>query len=154
MDWSGADYLWCFYQLFGLSFWWHPFTAEWASDVMPNFSKSVQMKTNSSTSCMAWGWVNCKQIYSCDYLTILCLCALFLLENIIGVQMRVTSFSDLRESGNIETVLDKVSCTYYRMWHFFSANCGANRRFKNIWSYFSYNRSWPSTVCQAASNWT
>ncbi len=28
MDWSDVDYLWCFYQLFGLSFWWHPFTAE------------------------------------------------------------------------------------------------------------------------------
>ncbi len=28
MDWSGVDYLWCVYQLFGLSFWWHPFTAD------------------------------------------------------------------------------------------------------------------------------
>ncbi len=31
MDWSGVDYcglLWCFYQLFRLSFWRHPFTAE------------------------------------------------------------------------------------------------------------------------------
>ncbi len=31
MDWIGVDYLWIimmFYQLFGLSFWWHPFTAE------------------------------------------------------------------------------------------------------------------------------
>ncbi len=31
MDWSGVDYLWLivkFYQLFGLSFRWHPFTAE------------------------------------------------------------------------------------------------------------------------------
>ncbi len=30
MDWSGVDYLWIivmFYQLFGLSFWRHPFTA-------------------------------------------------------------------------------------------------------------------------------
>ncbi len=31
--WTGVVYttcglLWCFYQLFGLSFWWHPFTAE------------------------------------------------------------------------------------------------------------------------------
>ncbi len=28
--WPGImlDYLWCFYQLFGLLFWWHPFTAE------------------------------------------------------------------------------------------------------------------------------
>ncbi len=33
MDWSHVDYFWimfyyCFYQLFGLSFWWHPLTAE------------------------------------------------------------------------------------------------------------------------------
>ncbi len=31
MDWSGVitcGLLWCFYQLFGLSFWRHPFTAE------------------------------------------------------------------------------------------------------------------------------
>ncbi len=31
MDWSGVDYLWIivmFYQLFGLSFWRHPFTEE------------------------------------------------------------------------------------------------------------------------------
>ncbi|KAK7122286.1 hypothetical protein R3I94_019419 [Phoxinus phoxinus] len=30
------------------------------------------------------------------------------LDNVIGVQMRVTSFSDLTESGNIETVLEKL----------------------------------------------
>ncbi len=38
-----------FYQLFGLSFWWHPFTAEdwWGSDVMVHFSKSVKMKKQS-----------------------------------------------------------------------------------------------------------
>ncbi len=28
MNWNGVDNLWCFYQLFGLSFWRHPFTAE------------------------------------------------------------------------------------------------------------------------------
>ncbi len=31
MDWSYVDYLWInkmFYQLYGLSFWRHPFTAE------------------------------------------------------------------------------------------------------------------------------
>ncbi len=54
---------WCFYQLFELSFWRHPFTLHmihwWASDVMLNFSKSVSNKeSNSSTFWMAWGWVN------------------------------------------------------------------------------------------------
>ncbi len=28
MVWIICGLLWCFYQLFGLSFWWHPFTAE------------------------------------------------------------------------------------------------------------------------------
>ncbi len=52
--WCGL--LQCFYQLFGLSFWRHPFTAEeplWASDAMLHFSKSDE-ETNSSTSCMTW----------------------------------------------------------------------------------------------------
>ncbi len=35
--------LWCFYQLFGFTIWWHPFTAE-DSDGMLHFSKSVSMK--------------------------------------------------------------------------------------------------------------
>ncbi len=49
----------CFYQLYVLSFWWHPFTAEDPSnvvmyDIMLNFSKSAKWKkTNSSTSWMA-----------------------------------------------------------------------------------------------------
>ncbi len=45
--WITWGLLWCFYQLFGLSFWRHPFTAEdhwWASDVTLHFSKSVLMK--------------------------------------------------------------------------------------------------------------
>ncbi len=45
--WITCGLLWCFYQLFGLSFWRHPFTARihwWESDVMLNFSKSVLMK--------------------------------------------------------------------------------------------------------------
>ncbi len=45
--WITCGLLWCFYELFGLSFWRHPFTAEdpwWASDAMLNFSKSVLMK--------------------------------------------------------------------------------------------------------------
>ncbi len=50
MDWITCDYivvwitcrlLWCFYQLFGLSFWRHPFTA---SDVTTHFSKYSPMK--------------------------------------------------------------------------------------------------------------
>ncbi len=35
----------------------------WASDVMLNFSKSVLMKSNSSTSWMAWVWIHLQQIF-------------------------------------------------------------------------------------------
>ncbi len=44
--WIAAQLLWYVHQLFGLSFWRHPFTAEdpLVSDVMLNFSKSVLMK--------------------------------------------------------------------------------------------------------------
>ncbi len=54
-----CELLWCFNQLFELSFWWHPFTAEhplvnkWCNA----FSKAVLVKeTNSSTSCKTQGW--------------------------------------------------------------------------------------------------
>ncbi len=59
--WITCELLWCFYQLFGLSFWRHPFTAEdplvskWCN------AKFLQIcfdeQTKSSTS-MAWGWAN------------------------------------------------------------------------------------------------
>ncbi len=59
--------LWCFYQLFGLSFWRHPFTAEhplmskWCNaQFLQNCSDE---ETNSSTSWMIQGWVNCQQIF-------------------------------------------------------------------------------------------
>ncbi len=63
LEWCGL--LWCFYQLFGLSFWRHPFTAEdplWAIDVMLHFSKSDE-ETNS-TSWLAWRWVNFQQNFN------------------------------------------------------------------------------------------
>ncbi len=57
--------LWCFYQLFGLSFWRHPFTSEdplvskWCN------AKFLQIcsdeETNSLTSRMAWGRVHFQQ---------------------------------------------------------------------------------------------
>ncbi len=59
--------LWCFYLLFGLSFWRHPFTAvdpfvnKWRN------AKFLQIcsdeETDSSTSWMAWGWVLFQQIF-------------------------------------------------------------------------------------------
>ncbi len=65
MDWS-CGLLWCFYQLFGLSFWRHPFTAEdtleskwWNATFLQICS---DQEINSSISCMAWGWVHIQQI--------------------------------------------------------------------------------------------
>ncbi len=46
VEWFTCELLWCFYQLFGLSFWRHPFTAEdplvKLSDGMLRFSKSLK----------------------------------------------------------------------------------------------------------------
>ncbi len=56
--WITCGLLWCFYQLFGLSFWRHPFTAEHPllrRDAVTHFYKSDE-ETNSSTSWMVWGW--------------------------------------------------------------------------------------------------
>ena len=61
--WITCGLLWCFYQLFGLSFWRHPFTAEdplvskWCN------AKFLQICSDEETIFwMAWGWVNVKQI--------------------------------------------------------------------------------------------
>ncbi len=53
--WITCGLLWCFYQLFGLSFWRHPFTAEdhwWASDAMLHFSKSNEETTHLRLDCL------------------------------------------------------------------------------------------------------
>ncbi len=52
MDWSGV--VWCFYQLFGLSFWRHPFTAEhpllrhWCRHISTNLMKK---QTHPNLGC-------------------------------------------------------------------------------------------------------
>ncbi len=57
LEWCGL--LWCFYQLFGLSFWRHPFTAEdplvskWCNAQFPQFSSDEE-----TNSWMAWGRVS------------------------------------------------------------------------------------------------
>ncbi len=60
--WITCRLLWCFYQLFGLSFWRHPFTAEhplvskWYNTTSPQIYSDE--KTNSSTSLTEgfFGW--------------------------------------------------------------------------------------------------
>ncbi len=52
--------LWCFYQLFGLSLWRHPFTA--LDPLVSKWCRFLQIcsnkETNLSIYSMAWGWVN------------------------------------------------------------------------------------------------
>ncbi len=65
--WITCGLLWCFYQLFGLSFWRHPFTAEhplvskWCNATFLQICSDEE--TNSSPSWMTWGWVNFQQIF-------------------------------------------------------------------------------------------
>ncbi len=67
MDWSGVDYCDVFYQLFGLSFWRHPFTAEdplvikWCNATFLQICSDEE--TNSSTFRMAWEGVHFQQIF-------------------------------------------------------------------------------------------
>ncbi len=67
MDWSGVvcitwGLLGCFYQLFGHSFWRHPFTAEhpllnkWCNATVLQICFNEETKL--STSWMIWGWVH------------------------------------------------------------------------------------------------
>ncbi len=67
--WIICGLLWCFYQLFGLSFWRHPFTAE---DPLVNKRCNATFlqicsdeETNSSTSWMTWGrgWAHFQQMF-------------------------------------------------------------------------------------------
>ncbi len=55
--------LWCFYQLYGLSFWRHPFTAE--HPLLSKWCNTTFLQTCSdeetNSSWMAWGWVHVQQ---------------------------------------------------------------------------------------------
>ncbi len=64
LEWCGL--LWCFYQLFGLSFWRHPFTA--VDPLVSNWCNATFLqicfdeKTNSFISWMDWGSMHVKRI--------------------------------------------------------------------------------------------
>ncbi len=55
MVWLSCGLLWCFYQLFGLSFWRHPFTAE--DPLLSKWwnAKFLQICSDEDTSWRAWG---------------------------------------------------------------------------------------------------
>ncbi len=65
--WITCGLLWCFYQLFGLSFWRHPFTAE--DPLVSKWCNATCLKIcsdeerNSFTSWMGWWWVYFHQIF-------------------------------------------------------------------------------------------
>ncbi len=62
--WITCGLLWCFYQLFGLSFWRHPFTTEdplvskWRNTTFLRCRNRLINSPNSSSSWMTWGWVH------------------------------------------------------------------------------------------------
>ncbi len=63
--WITCGLLWCFYQLFGLSFWRHHSLQSihwWDTDAMLHFSKSDE-ETYAPVSCMAWEWVRFQLIF-------------------------------------------------------------------------------------------
>ncbi len=61
--WISCGLLWCFYQLFGLSYWRHPFTAE--DPLLSKWWKMLHSPNlwwrNSFSSWMAWEWVHFRQ---------------------------------------------------------------------------------------------
>lgn len=78
-------------------------------------------------------------------------CGVYLsLETVIGLQMKVTSYSDLTENGNIAYILEKVCCvdnTICLILQYFL------RAFEHFCVIYSWNRSWLIEVCQAAWSW-
>ncbi len=83
--WIICGLLWCFYQLFGLSFWRHPFTAEdlllskWCNAEFHQICSDEE--TNSSTSWMDWGWEYFQQFFIFGWTTPLIKCYLPFLCN-------------------------------------------------------------------------
>ncbi len=63
--------LWCFYQVFGRSFWWHPFTAE--NPLVSKWCNATFLQICSDEICseknhldLSWGWVNFKHFLICE----------------------------------------------------------------------------------------
>ncbi len=106
--WITCGLLGCFYYLFGLSFWRHPFTAEdplvskWCNATFLQICSHEE--TNSSTSWMSWVWVNFQWICICgwtihflflsNYSFILkdLVCACFSLVMLVGVVILLKPF--------------------------------------------------------------
>ncbi len=69
--WITCGLLWCFYQMFGLSFWRHPFTAEdslvskWWNATFLQICSHEEINSSTFTSWMAWGWGHFQPITLC-----------------------------------------------------------------------------------------
>ncbi len=62
--------LWCFYQLFGLSFWRHPFTAE--DPLVSKWCTFLQICSDEETSSshLSWGWAHFLQTFILRWTTL------------------------------------------------------------------------------------
>ncbi len=68
--WITSGLLWCFYQMFGLSFWRHPFTAE--DPLLSKWWNATFLQIwwrNKLTSWMAWGWEHFQQMFNFGWTT-------------------------------------------------------------------------------------
>ncbi len=61
MDWSGVDYWDVFYQLFGLSFWRHPFTAD--DPFLSKWCNATFLQIWWRNKLIVWGWVHFQQMF-------------------------------------------------------------------------------------------
>ncbi len=119
--WITCGLLGCFYYLFGLSFWRHPFTAEdplvskWCNATFLQICSHEE--TNSSTSWMSWVWVNFQWICICgwtihflflsNYSFILkdLVCACFSLVMLVGVVILLKPFQPQESLLHLQNML-------------------------------------------------
>ncbi len=115
LEWCGL--LWCFYQLFGLLFWRHPFTADdpllskWWSDEFLQIDSHEE--TNSFTSWMAWGRVHLQKVFIID-----CSQRAWLIGDLINhnAESAILPDKQIRQESRLTSVdLNFKNCVYCRL---------------------------------------
>ncbi len=115
--WITCGLLWCFYQLFGLLFWRHPFTAEdpllskWWSDEFLQIDSHEE--TNSFTSWMAWGRVHLQKVFIID-----CSQRAWLIGDLINhnAESAILPDKQIRQESRLTSVdLNFKNCVYCRL---------------------------------------
>ncbi len=113
--WITCGLLWCFYQLFGLSFWRHPFTADdplvskWCNATFLQICSNEE--TNSSTSWIAWGWVNYQLIFNFKWTIPLRTCFSEDIQvhlNKLECREKVNFFLELFQKMKLSYILDSL----------------------------------------------